>query len=266
MGTMMRTMRTMVAVAILALGACGESTSGDADGGRADAPAIDAPSVTDAGSGADCGPIGLPTCVQGDCCRDPRPGEFVPGTCTPTCPAGTVDQALCDPAPGCGGGFDFCEENADCTLALNECCHPCGMGELENFDAIHTSQTDAHRASVCPEEMPCPLCATMPNPNIGATCDDTMRCVGFDVRTLPLAQCEVDTDCKLRVQQCCECGGDTSPEALIAIRVDGEIDYQGLVCSGDFGCPECAPSYPDTHQAYCRAGVCVVDFAPDSGG
>ncbi len=250
---------------------CGETHDDtDAGGGRdvgtrPDAPGADG-SALDAPSALDCGPIGLPTCVQMDCCTGPVDGIFLPGTCTPGCPDGTVNEAVCEPAPGCGGGFDLCTASEECVLQANTCCGVCGAPELSDLDAIREDRRTEHFNSVCPEPMPCPECPTGRNPNLGATCNDASRCEGYDVRDLPLSECEVDSDCRLRVTDCCECGGDVSPFSLIAIRTDGESAYQSLVCTSDVICDDCAPTYPDSHQAYCRDSHCVVDFAPDSGG
>ncbi|HJK90234.1 MAG TPA: hypothetical protein RMH85_20290 [Polyangiaceae bacterium LLY-WYZ-15_(1-7)] len=240
---------------MVALGACGESHEGDEDAGRGDA-----------GPDAEiCPPIAPPTCVDEACCVTEAPAEAVPG-CRFVCPEGYVEEPICEPGPGCGDFAGPCERHDECALAITDCCGPCGSPTLDAYDAILTSRADAHRDAVCPDPggTVCPACAVMPNPELGATCDDASRCAGFDVGAMELSACEVDADCRLRVTQCCECGGDTDPFALIAIRTDAEGDYAGLVCD-DLACPECEPAYPDTVRAACGAdGHCEV--VPADGG
>ena len=85
------------------------------------------------------------------------------------------------------------------------------------------------------------------------------------MRTLELSACSSDADCRLRVTSCCECGGDTNPDALIAIRSDVEADYMALVCDAT-DCDLCAPVYPDSMEAFCADdGHCDTRFAASGG-
>jgi hypothetical protein len=202
----------------------------------------------------------LPICEGGDCCEQERAASFDPATCTFSCP--DAFSTTCEPAPDvfCAPPLDFCTEPTDCVLAIDTCCGPCGIPTLDAFDAIHRDRTEEHRELVCPDPSPvCPACAVGVNPNLGATCDDTDRCVGFDVRTLALSRCTDDDECRIRATACCTCGADTSPYSLIAIRADAEGDYAALVCPDAVGCPECEPVYPDDVSAYCEDdGHCAV--------
>lgn len=229
--------------ALAAVGACGKSHPVD---------------PTDAGADAlGCPPVLPETCVRGDCCdEDPREAERVPGTCDFRCPDGWTPASLCDPAPSCD--LDACTDNTDCILADNTCCGPCGEPRLSDFDAIHRDRQEEHYGLVCPEPEICPDCPIALNPGLGATCDGG-RCRGFDLATLPLTECARDTDCRLRVRDCCPCGSDPSFWNLIAIRADAETDYEALVCPTDFGCPECAPPEPTDARAVCTAGRCQVE-------
>lgn len=234
--------------------ACSSSHgAGDAgpDGGRRDAGGGDA---------AACGDIHPGVCYGGPCCTDEVVAEIDYTTCTTRCPAGyaRADECTPDPAADCAPAWMACDANADCELAPNTCCGVCGVPELPDFDAINGARRDEHREYVCPAPEPCPDCPTAPNPSIDATCGGGL-CQGFDVRTMDLSACTMDTDCRLRVTGCCACGGDTSPYSLIAIRTDAEGDYQALVCD-DTDCPECEPAYPtDEAEAYCAdTGHCAV--------
>ncbi len=210
-----------------------------------------------------CGAIDPGYCVGGPCCTDRMLAEIDFTTCSAHCPDGYSFEGECapDPAARCAAPWLACEDNGDCVLASNTCCGTCGRPELSDFDAINPAHHEAHRESVCPgEPPPCPGCATMPNPDLGATCDSGL-CQGFDVRTMDLSACTSDAECRLRVTGCCACGGDTSPYSLIAIRADAEGDYQALVCD-ETPCAGCEPVYPtDAVEAYCADdGHCAVRF------
>jgi hypothetical protein len=74
-----------------------------------------------------------------------------------------------------------------------------------------------------------------------------------------LTECERDTDCRLRVAGCCECGATITAENLIAIRTDAETGFSALVCDPAQGCTDCAPIYPSQFSAYCVTdGHCAV--------
>jgi hypothetical protein len=236
---------------------CAPSPSCAADGGGSDAGGLD-------GGGVDAGCAlapEAPTCLGGPCCDASIAAVPSATGCEYVCPAGYALECAPSPTADCTTTFDRpCSEPSDCTLALNDCCAPCGRPELVNFDAILQSEVDAHRAAVCPDPAaePCPRCPTALNADVGATCG-MGRCAGFDVRTMPLSACTTDADCRLRVRECCECGGTLDPWALIAIRADAEPAYADLVCDSDTACAGCAPVYPDAAQAYCATdGHCAV--------
>jgi len=92
-----------------------------------------------------------------------------------------------------------------------------------------------------------------------ATCSRG-RCELVDLRETALAARNWDFDCRLRVADCCECGGDTRPGRLLGIAVDSVSAYQDIVCDGNPPCPECAPLYPNGVFVSCgSSGVCEVD-------
>lgn len=168
------------------------------------------------------------------------------------------------PATDAGGpSWTACEINSECVLAANTCCGVCGQAQLGDVDPINASARDAHYASVCDDPDPiCPGCPSQVNPWIGATCD-TATCAEFDLRTEPITECATDDECVLRVTGCCECGGDTIPEALISIRGDSVAEYTSRVCDPDATCPGCAPEYPGWVEPACQDGRCTVYYLPD---
>ncbi len=205
-----------------------------------------------------CPPALPEMCVRGVCCDEGSvEAERVPGTCDFRCPSGSTFASSCEPAPTCDR--DTCADNTECVLAINTCCGPCGMPGLSDYDAIRRDRQDEHFTMVCPAPEFCPDCAVDANPGLGATCAGG-HCQGFDISTLPLTECERDTDCMLRVPDCCVCGAGTDEFNLIAVRTDAEADYQALVCPAEFGCAaDCVPAYPSNLEAACVAGRCTVE-------
>lgn len=231
-------------VSILFFGCSASHTNGD--GAVADAPRDD------------CPPIGAPRCVDSTCCSEEAPAILQPG-CSYVCPSGFVNDAICDPAASCGDFASPCARNADCTLAIDDCCGPCGLTTLDAVDPILASRAADHMRAVCPrpDDAICPGCASMDNPSLLALCREA-RCQELDVRQLPLSACTTDADCTLRTRDCCECGGGTGPSSLIAVRTDARGEYGTLVCD-DLACPECEPVYPTDVEAYCETdGHCAV--------
>jgi hypothetical protein len=171
----------------------------------------------------------------------------------------TVDGNDDDSGDDTGPDWRTCSEPSDCVLVANSCCGVCGPPELEDRDAVNKSRTDEHFQEVCPEPQPCPECVEEFNPYLVATCEQ-QSCIGYDVRRESFTECETDADCRVRVRECCECGGTTDPYSLIAIAQDGEAAYTDLVCGGPVDCPACEPVYPDNATAVCGdAGHCEVE-------
>ena len=159
---------------------------------------------------------------------------------------------------GGGGGlppdFTSCDVPSDCVLAANSCC-VCGMPELSNMTAVNVESATEYFQSICPTGQICE-CATFLNPNLLATCDNGV-CRAVDVRKDPASACTDATDCRVRVRECCECGGDTTPGSLIAV-IRGGNAYSELVCDPQTGCAACIPSYPPEASTRCDAGHCVL--------
>ncbi len=71
--------------------------------------------------------------------------------------------------------------------------------------------------------------------------------------------CSIPSDCELTSTTCCcECGADTSPHNLIALRVSEVDDYLAAVCDPAEGCDACIPTYPAEAEARCVSGLCRV--------
>jgi hypothetical protein len=77
-----------------------------------------------------------------------------------------------------------------------------------------------------------------------------------------MTACTKDADCRIRVADCCECGGDTGLGRLIGLNVAAENDYTALVCNPSQACDECAPLYPPEVTVACKAaGFCETHDA-----
>jgi hypothetical protein len=100
-----------------------------------------------------------------------------------------------------------------------------------------------------------------PDPTLVATCSDS-SCALVDLLALPLTECQSNADCRIRTQDCCECGGSLDFNSLIAIRTDSELAYVRLVCDPGQGCDACLPTYPEQASAECHANRCVVTGTP----
>ena len=175
--------------------------------------------------------------------------------------ADTGSDAAADTGPP---SWAACEVNSQCTLAANTCCGVCGQAELGDVDPINMEGWEAHYDSVCDDPDPnCPGCPSMVNPWIGATCA-LGTCAEFDLRAERITACTSDDECVLRTTGCCECGADTNPAALIAIRGDAVADYTSMVCDPESTCPGCDPEYPGWVEPACNdEGRCYVYYLPD---
>jgi hypothetical protein len=107
----------------------------------------------------------------------------------------------------------------------------------------------------------CPACYRPQDPSLIPRCENG-ACAVVDLLELPLTECRSDSDCRIRTASCCECGGNVSLDALIAIRKDSELNFQALVCDGKMACDACVPPYPELAKAACFAGRCSVTGTP----
>jgi hypothetical protein len=163
---------------------------------------------------------------------------------------------------GVDGGVDWgqCSGAGQCTAELTGCCAPCGMQELQHFAGVNSKYIDAFKTFTCPVPMPCPRCATAPNPYIGARCVNS-RCQAFDTRQVPeFSKCALASDCRLRKGlECCECG---SLDDWTAVSIAGQAALTATVCAPMSACPDCAPQPPANMKAVCNGGHCEVAFDP----
>jgi hypothetical protein len=83
-----------------------------------------------------------------------------------------------------------------------------------------------------------------------------------DLMTLPLSECRSDADCKVRAPNCCECEGNLSPDSLISIRKDSEVEFQRRACDSFISCDACIPAYPEHAKAACFMGRCTITGQP----
>lgn len=225
-------------------------------------PVDGGPLPEDAGpddTGTICAPTDPgPTCyaVDDPCCLADPVFPTLTRDCRYRCPEGTAFDVSCMPDPSCEPETE-CEQPSECTTTAVECCAPCREHELEDVTGIRRDAESTYRDALCEDVGACPPCAPPPAPYLIATCN-ARACTAIDTRRLLLSQCSRDEECRVRATECCECGADTSPENLIALRIDGEGDYLNLVCDDDAICDDCVPTYPDTHEAFCDAGTCAV--------
>jgi hypothetical protein len=195
------------------------------------------------------------------------PGDAVEDTAAD--PAG--DDIVADPDVPADPGADedagpdgsACAVPSECVLAIVDCCGPCGLPALADYDAVNEEFVDEHFAAVCTDPDPiCPACGVFPNPELMATCE-AGRCTGVDIGAEDITRCTDGSECRVRAAECCECGASMSPDNLVAIRADAVMDYTALLCDPDQGCLECMPVYPVDVQARCgEDGHCETWIVP----
>jgi len=169
-----------------------------------------------------------------------------------TATGGTATGGTATGGSGGGSGGTGCGVPSDCTLVGSSCC-VCGMPELADVTAVNQKGASEY-AQMCGMSPAC-LCPTELNPNLVATCDSG-TCQKIDIREHAATECGDDDECRVRVSQCCECGGDTSPGSLIAVGLN--LVYDELVCDPLGLCTDCAPEYPPEASARCDAGHCAL--------
>lgn len=156
-----------------------------------------------------------------------------------------------------------CSQPGECALVSRTCCGVCGAPAVNDMASVRWDEIEAHRSSVCGGgPVPCPACATMTNPNLGALCRAS-QCAAVDVRTDSVSSCARDADCMLRYGlSCCEmCSGTDA--MLTAFRKDALRDL--TTCAPNEGaCPPCVPTYPTGARARCNAQTrhCEVARTP----
>ena len=151
-----------------------------------------------------------------------------------------------------------CDEPSDCTWVQSRC--SCFSLELDDVTALNREFRARFVGPACESR-----CKLTESPYLVATCR-AARCEVIDVRADPVsASCSTPADCRLRVRDCCECGGDARDDRVIALPPARFADYQTLVCDEpDPVCDACLPTYPPTEgfgpivQVGCDDGHCTA--------
>lgn len=145
-------------------------------------------------------------------------------------------------------GSPTCEHHTDCTLVPVSCCGDCGAYTRDDIASVHDDLVSQQRMDACPDDGACPPCFTEPDPALQATCE-AGECDYVDLYdpamgfTSELTECEDDSDCALRVVDCCECGADIRLDRLVAVRADQLASFTDLVCEPGTACDDCVPTY-----------------------
>jgi len=145
-------------------------------------------------------------------------------------------------------------------VRARSCCGDCGAATRNDIIAINRRNLGSYTTSVC-QNTSCTLCYTQQDPTLLASCLNG-ACSVVDLLALPLTDCRTDQDCRLRTRECCECGGTTAIQSLIALRKDSEAEYRRLACDPSTACDACVPSYPEFATAKCFGGRCTVTGMP----
>jgi hypothetical protein len=152
-----------------------------------------------------------------------------------------------------------CSAHADCTLVSATCCGVCGAPTSSDVVALRVDAATAYQTSVCgPSLVACPACAAMANPDLFASCQDSV-CTVVDLLNSPLTACSTNADCALRATRCCECGAPMDVWSLVALPSSHGSGYAALVCDPATACAECMPVYPATPVPNCSKVHCQLN-------
>jgi len=154
-----------------------------------------------------------------------------------------------------GTAYDSCEVNSDCVISSASCCGQCGAATRDDIIALAKDAVGAYGSAKCGDAFGCPACYMAQDASLIATCSNG-HCAVVDLLVHDSTSCAVATDCRIRTNVCCECGGPTDGEHLVAIS--NESLFQPLVCDPLQACPECAPVYPSEYSADCSGGHCIA--------
>ena len=152
-----------------------------------------------------------------------------------------------------------CSSHADCTLVSASCCGSCGAPTSADVVALRVDAVATHRMSVCGSGVvACPACATMANPDLFASCQNSV-CTVVDLLASSLTSCTTNADCALRAAACCECGAPMDVWNLVALAGSGSSEFAAMVCDPGTACDECMPVYPVAPAPACSAGHCRLN-------
>lgn len=169
--------------------------------------------------------------------------------------SGDVDSG--NDSGGTDAGSPVCEHHTDCTLVPVSCCGDCGAYTRDDISSVHDDLVAEQRMNACPDGLACPPCFNEPDPALQATCEGG-SCGYVDLydpemgHTSEFTECTDDSDCVLRVVDCCECGAEIRPGRLVAIHVDQRASFTELVCEPGTACDDCVPTY-EPYFTWCGA-------------
>ncbi len=162
-----------------------------------------------------------------------------------------------------GSGADgptACEEPSECTVRAVSCCGTCGAATRGDAAALHVVDVGRYEVQACGPGTGCPTCYLPQDPTLVATCA-AAKCTLVDLLEHSATRCTSDAECVVRTKDCCECGGATGEEGLLAIAASQRAAFEELVCDTSVGCPECEPVYPDEARAACEGGRCSIEWS-----
>jgi hypothetical protein len=154
-----------------------------------------------------------------------------------------------------GAVYDDCSDNSDCVIRPASCCGQCGAATRDDIVALNKARATAYETANCEEMFGCPACYMAQDARLVATCTGG-KCAVVDLAQHASTECGATSDCRIRTNACCECGGPTDVEHVIAIAGSAEASFSALVCDEAQACPECAPVYPPEMTAVCTDGHC----------
>lgn len=157
-----------------------------------------------------------------------------------------------------GDSINHCRVPSDCVVIPASCCGSCGAATREDSIAVNKGLAGYARDLACGAAgMNCPGCYMPSDANLLSTCT-AGKCQLIDLLASAATECEVHTDCRLRTNQCCECGGAQDVEHLVAVSDSSALEH--LVCDPNIACTECDPGEPAGAEAQCQGGRCVVQW------
>ncbi len=221
-------------------------------------------------SGLSCNRV-CPGAIDAQVCSS----ETVAANCDGSCRSGYAPAPTCtefvSSCPGVDAGapdWTSCSDNSDCGIRAASCCGSCGVATASDMIALNRAHLSEYGVATCGDDFACPPCFAEPDPNLVAVCESN-QCVARDMRTTAIEACEEDSDCRVRVAECCECGSESTPP-YIAINASQATAYESIVCvPGDCATDPPCSTYPDFPVARCTtpgpsgASYCYLDWGAD---
>ncbi|MBN1652686.1 MAG: hypothetical protein JXA30_02805 [Deltaproteobacteria bacterium] len=162
-----------------------------------------------------------------------------------------------------------CKVNSDCVNVAVNCF--CRWPQIEDVAAINRRWVDHWVSPSCNIKCESPSSAWLIPYCKKSGQNDLSKCEAIDLSVHPLTKCETKEDCQMRVRECCECGGNTAIDQVIAMPQNNFEDYQYLICDKTPPeCEKCEPNYPPTvglgniaeiscYEGHCRVESMYVD-------